>query len=98
MIPETLDASFYRERARLCHALAESATVAKPFFARLSFLAKGVRGESSGGGEIGSKGVSEIRENLTTLLVGGSVDVRLSGARFSLRSAMLPRDCRCVRV
>jgi hypothetical protein len=37
---ETLNADFYRERARLCRELAEAATAAKPLFARLVFLAK----------------------------------------------------------
>jgi len=37
---ETLDGDFYRERARLCRELAESAAAAKPLFARLFFLAK----------------------------------------------------------
>ena len=41
MDPETLDADFYRERARLCHTLADAATAAKPLFARLYFLARG---------------------------------------------------------
>ena len=36
----TLDANFYRERANLCHRLANAATEAKPLFARLYFLAK----------------------------------------------------------
>jgi len=37
---ETLDGDFYRERALLCHKLAESASAAKMLFARLFFLAK----------------------------------------------------------
>ncbi len=37
---ETLDADFYRERAHLCHKLAEAATAARPLFARLRFLAR----------------------------------------------------------
>ena len=40
MHAETLDAEFYRERARLCHTLAEAATAAKPIFSRLYFLAR----------------------------------------------------------
>jgi hypothetical protein len=40
MAAEMLDANFYRERARLCHKLAESATAATPVFARLRLLAK----------------------------------------------------------
>jgi hypothetical protein len=40
MNAETLDADFYRERARLCHELAEAARAARPLFARLFFLAK----------------------------------------------------------
>ena len=40
MDAETLDADFYRGRARLCHKLAEAATAAKPLFARLYLLAK----------------------------------------------------------
>ena len=36
----TLDAEFYRERARLCHRLAEAATAAMPIFSRLHFLAR----------------------------------------------------------
>lgn len=37
---ETLDADFYRERAHLCHKLAEAATAARPLFARLCLLAR----------------------------------------------------------
>jgi hypothetical protein len=37
---ETLDADFYRDRARLCHRLADAATEAKPLFTRLYFLAQ----------------------------------------------------------
>jgi hypothetical protein len=37
---ETLDAEYYRERAHLCHKLAEAAHAARPLFARLYFLAK----------------------------------------------------------
>jgi hypothetical protein len=37
---ETLDADFYRERACLCHELAEAATAARPLFVRLFFLGK----------------------------------------------------------
>jgi len=40
MDAETLDADFYRARARLCHELAEAAIAAKPLFSRLFFLAK----------------------------------------------------------
>jgi hypothetical protein len=40
MAAGTLDANFYRERARLCHKLAGAATAAKPIFARLRLLAK----------------------------------------------------------
>jgi hypothetical protein len=40
MRAETLDADFYRQRAHLCHKLADAATAAKPLFARLYFLAK----------------------------------------------------------
>jgi hypothetical protein len=40
MAAEMLDANFYRERAQLCHKLAESATAATPVFARLRLLAK----------------------------------------------------------
>ena len=40
MYAETLDAKFYRERAQLCHKLADAATAAKPLFARLYLLAK----------------------------------------------------------
>jgi hypothetical protein len=37
---ETLDADFYRGRARLCHKLADAAGAAKPLFARLYLLAR----------------------------------------------------------
>lgn len=37
---ETLDGDFYRERALLCHNLAESAKAARPLFTRLHFLAR----------------------------------------------------------
>jgi hypothetical protein len=37
---ETLDAEFYRQRAHLCHKLADASQAAKPIFARLYFLAK----------------------------------------------------------
>jgi hypothetical protein len=40
MDTETLDEDFYRERARLCHELAEAAAATKPLFARLFFLAR----------------------------------------------------------
>jgi hypothetical protein len=40
MDADTLDADFYRERARSCHKLAEAATAARPLFVRLFFLAK----------------------------------------------------------
>jgi hypothetical protein len=40
MDAETLNADFYRDRARFCHTLADAATAAKPLFARLYFLAK----------------------------------------------------------
>jgi hypothetical protein len=40
MDAKSLDADFYRERARLCYKLAEAAQAAKPLFARLVFLAK----------------------------------------------------------
>jgi hypothetical protein len=36
---ETLDADFYRERARLCHELADAATAARSLFVRLYVLA-----------------------------------------------------------
>jgi hypothetical protein len=39
MDAETLGGDFYRERARLCHALAEAAAATKPLFARLASLA-----------------------------------------------------------
>jgi hypothetical protein len=37
---ETLDADFYRQRATLCLKLADVATVARPLYARLFFLAR----------------------------------------------------------
>jgi len=40
MYTETLDADFYRRRAKFCHKLAEQAQAARPLFARLYFLAK----------------------------------------------------------
>jgi hypothetical protein len=38
MDAETLDSDFYRERARFCHDLAETARGTKPLFSRLFFL------------------------------------------------------------
>jgi hypothetical protein len=35
-----LDAEFYRQRAYLCHQLADAAQQAKPLFVRLYFLAQ----------------------------------------------------------
>jgi hypothetical protein len=40
MRAETLDAEFYRQRAYLCHQLADAAQQAKPLFAHLYFLAQ----------------------------------------------------------
>ena len=56
---ETLDADFYRERARLCHKLADAAGAAKPLFARLYLLARAYeeraeRAEQSPRGKPGS--------------------------------------------
>jgi hypothetical protein len=43
---ETLEANFYRDRAHLCHKLANAATEAKPLFRRLYFLAKAYEGKA----------------------------------------------------
>jgi hypothetical protein len=40
MYAETLDADYYRERAKLCHRLAEKALESRPLYARLFFLAR----------------------------------------------------------
>jgi hypothetical protein len=40
MTAKMLDADFYRQRACLCHKLADAAQAAKPLVARLYFLAE----------------------------------------------------------
>jgi hypothetical protein len=40
MYAETLDADYYRERAKFCYKLAEKALESRPLYARLYFLAR----------------------------------------------------------
>jgi hypothetical protein len=58
---ETLDADFYRERAHLCHKLADASKAAKPLFTRLYLLAKAYEEKAKAANLAGGRATTELK-------------------------------------
>jgi hypothetical protein len=58
---ETLEANFYRDRAHLCHKLANAATDAKPLFRRLYVLATAYEEKAKVADRAGARATTELK-------------------------------------
>lgn len=58
---DTLEAAFYRDRAHLCHTLANAAMDAKPLFRRLYVLATAYEEKAKDAGGAGARATTEVK-------------------------------------